>query len=230
MVILGLTGSIGMGKTTAAAMLRRMGVPVYGSDEVVHGLLARGGAAAPAVAAAFPEAVRGGEVDRIALRARVFDDAAALRRLEAIVHPLVRKAQAGFLRRQAARRARVVALDVPLLFEVGLYRACDVVLVVTAPAFLQRARVLARPGMTDEALARILAQQTGDSWKRRRADFVVSSGLGRAPVLRSLRAVARLAADRRGRHWPPRSYMAKPGPYARNRPRHRNDRPRSRLR
>lgn len=230
MVILGLTGSIGMGKTTASAMLRRMGVPVYGSDEAVHGVLARGGAAVPAVAAAFPEAVRDGEVDRAALRARAFGDEAALRRLEAIVHPLVREVQGRFLRRQAARRARVVALDVPLLFEVGLYAACDAVLVVTAPAFLQRARVLARPGMTEEMLARILAQQTGDSWKRRRADFVVSSGLGRAPVLRSLRAVVRLAAGRCGRHWPPLSYTANPGPYARNRPRHRNDRPRPRLR
>ena len=226
MVIVGLTGSIGMGKTTAADMFRGMGVAVYDSDVAVHGLLARGGAAVADVEAAFPGTVRDGAVDRAVLRERVFGDAAALRRLEAIVHPRVRQVQRRYLRRAAARGERLVVLDVPLLFEVGLAAQCDAVVVVSAPAFLQRARVLARPGMTPETLAGILANQLPDREKRRRAGFVVETGLGRAFTLRRLEWIVRVMSRRRGRFWPPRAHLPQPGRHARNRPRHRNHRSR----
>ena len=230
MVIVGLTGSIGMGKTTTAAMFRGLGVAVYDSDAAVHGLLAKGGAAVADVAAAFPGAVRDGAVDRAVLRKLVFADSDALRRLEAIVHPRVRRVQLGFLRRAAARGERLVVLDIPLLFEVGLADRCDAVVVVTAPAFLQRARVLARSGMTPGTLAGILANQLPDSQKRRRADFVVQTGLGRAFTLRRLEWIVRVISRRRGRYWPPRAHLPQPGRHARNRPRYRNHRSRPRER
>ena len=226
MVIVGLTGSIGMGKTTTAGMFRDLGVAVYDSDAAVHGLLAKGGGAVAAVAAAFPGAVRDGAVYRAVLRERVFADSDALRKLEAIVHPRVRRVQRDFLRRAAARGERLVVLDIPLLFEVGLAWQCDAVVVVTAPPFLQRARVLARPGMTGEILAGILANQLPDREKRRRAEFVVQTGLGRGFTLRRLERIVRVLSRRRGRFWPPRPHLPQPGRYARNRPRHRNDRPR----
>ena len=227
MVVIGLTGSIGMGKTTAARMFRNLGVAVYDSDAAVHGLLAKGGAAVAAVGAAFPGVVRDGAVDRALLRERVFGDSAALRRLEAIVHPRVRRVQRRFLGRAAARGERLVVLDIPLLFEVGLAARCDAVVVVTAPAFLQRARVLARPGITAETLAGILANQLPDGEKRRRAGFVVQTGLGRAYTLRRLRWIVRVMSRRSGRYWPPRAHIPQPGRYARNRPRYRNHRSRS---
>ncbi|NBC96970.1 MAG: dephospho-CoA kinase, partial [Deinococcus-Thermus bacterium] len=174
MIVLGLTGSIAMGKSTAAAMLRRIGVPVHDSDAAVHALTGPGGAAVPAIAAAFPGTVTatatGAAVDRRALGARVFGDPAALARLEAILHPLVRARSHAFLCRQARHRMPVVVLDIPLLFETGAEARCDRVLVVSAPAFLQRARVLARPGMTEAKLAGILARQMPDAEKRRLAD------------------------------------------------------------
>ncbi len=222
MVIVGLTGSIGMGKTTAAGMLRRLGVSVYDSDAAVHELLAKGGGAVADIGAAFPGAVRDGAVDRAILRDRVFADNAALRRLEAIVHPRVRQVQRGFLRRAAARGDALVVLDIPLLFEVGLAAQCDAVVVVTAPAFLQRARVLSRPGMTPETLSGILANQLPDHEKRRRAGFVVQTSLGRAHTLRRLRWIVRVLSGRRGRFWPPPPHIPKPGSYARNRPGYRN--------
>ena len=205
MVILGLTGSIGMGKSTAAAMLRRLGVPVHDADRTVHRLLARGGGAVPAVAATFgDDVISGGAVDRARLGARVFADADALRRLESILHPLVRRAERRFLATAARRRVRVVALDVPLLFETGGTERVDATLVVTAPALVQRARVMARPGMTAERLRAVLARQTPDATKRRLADFVIMTGLGKSHALRALARVVRVAAGLRGRHWPPR--------------------------
>ena len=204
MVILGLTGSIAMGKSTAAAVFKRFGVPVYEADRAVHGVLARGGAAVAAVAAAFPDAVVAGAVDRTALGARVFGDRAALRRLERIVHPLVAAVRERFLRRHAARRTRLVVLDVPLLLEGGGERRCDAVVVVSAPAFLQEQRVLTRPGMSHGRLAGILANQMPDRAKRRRADFVVETGLGKRHSLRRIARIVRLMRRRRGRHWPPR--------------------------
>ncbi|MGK9165978.1 dephospho-CoA kinase [Inquilinus limosus] len=203
MRILGLTGSIGMGKSTAAAMLRRDGVAVHDADAVVHDLLRRGGAAVPAVAAAFPEAVRDGAVDRRALGALVFGKPEALRRLEAILHPLVRRRMRRFLQQAGRRGDRLVVLDIPLLFETGGERFCDAVAVVSAPRLLQRQRVLTRPGMTREKFAAILAAQMPDREKRRRADWVVPTGLGRRPTRLALRAVRRQALARPGRRWRP---------------------------
>lgn len=203
MIVVGLTGSIGMGKTTAARMLGAMGLPVHDSDAVVHRLLGRGGAAVAAVGAAFPEVVSQGAVDRAVLGARVFEDAAALARLEAIVHPLARRVQDRFLRRCASRRSPVAVLDIPLLFELGLDSRCDACVVVTAPRFVQEARVLSRPGMTREKFEGILSRQMPDIEKRRRADFLVPTGSGRRRTLLRLRAAVAAAAGRPPRRWPP---------------------------
>jgi dephospho-CoA kinase len=194
MIVLGLTGGIGMGKSTASAMLRRMKVPVHDADETVHRLLARGGAAVAAVAREFPGVEKEGAIDRTALGQRVFGDAPALRRLEAILHPLVRAQEREFLRRARLRRQPIAVLDIPLLFETGGERRVDGVILVTAPAFLQRRRVLARSGMTPRRLAAILKRQTPDAIRRRRADFTVPSGLGRAVTFCRLRRIVRLLA------------------------------------
>jgi dephospho-CoA kinase len=186
-VILGLTGSIGMGKSTTAAMFRDAGVPVFDADAAVHALY-RGAAVVP-LEEAFPGVVRDGAVDRELLRQRVLDDAAVLRRLEAIVHPLVQRERAAFL--AAARRAgaELVVLDIPLLFETGGEAAVDAVAVVTAPEPVQKARVLARPGMTEARLSAILKQQLPDAEKRARARFVIDTGAGLAAARKQVLAV-----------------------------------------
>src|SRR5882724_1492687 len=173
MVIVGLTGSIGMGKSTAAKMLRQMGVPVYDADAAVHALQAPGGAALAPIEAAFPGVVKGGVLDRQALGARVFGNKQALRWLEAIVHPLVAQRQRAFLKRAAQRGEKLVVLDIPLLFEGAGERRVDATLVVSAPGFLQRHRVMARPGMSADRLDGILRQQVPDAQKRRRATIVI---------------------------------------------------------
>lgn len=193
--MLGLTGSIGMGKSTAAAMLRGMGLAVHDADAAVHRLMGPGGRAVPAIAEAFPEAVADGAVDRRALGQRVFADAAALKRLEAILHPMVRAEAHRFVDTRRYRGDDLVVLDIPLLFETGGERLCDAVATVSAPRFVQEARVLARPGMTPEKLAGIRAQQLPDAQKRRRADFVVPTGLGRLHTLRSLRRVVKILRE-----------------------------------
>lgn len=203
MLVIGLTGSIAMGKSTASRLLRRLGIRVHDADAAVHRLLAPGGDAVAAVGALFPEAMRDGVVDRQALGARVFGDRAALSRLEGILHPLARRSTQAFLAAAARARARLVVLDVPLLFETQAQRRVDAVLVVSAPAWLQRQRVLRRPGMTPEKLAAILARQMPDHAKRRRADAVVTSALGIARMSRDLtRALARLR-ERAPRSWKP---------------------------
>ena len=189
MIVLGLTGGVGMGKSTAAAMLRLMRVPVHDADATVHRLMAKNGAAVTAVATEFPDAWRDGAIDRERLGRRVFGDSAALKRLEHILHPLVRRDQLRFLRRQCAQRAALAVLDIPLLYEAGGAQRCDAVIVVTAPAFLQRHRVLARPGMSEVRLAAILARQVPDYVRRRKAEFVVPSGLGKAVTFRRLRRI-----------------------------------------
>lgn len=192
MILVGLTGSIGMGKSTAAQALRRLGVPVHDADAAVHRLLAPGGAAVSPVLAEFPDVgTPEGGIDRRQLGAVVFGDAAALKRLEAILHPLVGVAKRRFLAAAARRRRRLVVLDVPLLYETGGDRACDAVLVVSAPGFLQRQRVLARPGMTNEKFRAILAKQLPDAEKRRRTPYVIPTGLGRRVSLDRLRAALR---------------------------------------
>jgi len=209
MVIVGLTGSIGMGKSTAATMLREMGVPVYDADAAVHVLQAPGGAALPGIEAAFPGVVNAGVLDRQALGARVFGNKEALRRLEAIVHPLVQRMQRAFLRRAALAGEKLVVLDIPLLFEGLGDRRVDATLVVSAPAFLQRRRVLARPGMTVEKFEGILRQQVPDALKRRKASIVIPTGMGLAPTRAALgHAVAELRRLR-GDFWPPNPWREK---------------------
>jgi len=199
MVVLGLTGSIGMGKSTAAESLRRLGVPVHDADDEVHRLLHEDRLVIAAIGRAFPDVIRNGEVDRAELGRRVFGNAAALARLESILHPRVREVADRFLRRAAAARQPLVALDIPLLFETGGEKRCDIVVVVSAPSFVQAARVLRRPGMSAQRLAAILARQQPDPVKQRRADFVVPTGLDRRTGLQMLARVVTLA--RRQRHW-----------------------------
>jgi dephospho-CoA kinase len=194
--IIGLTGSIGMGKTTAAGLFRLRKVPVYDADRAVHKLSEKGGRAVPAIARTFPDAVRDGAVDRKALGALVFKNPKALKQLESILHPLVAKERMAFLRRQRGRRARVVVLDIPLLFETGGEGLADYILVVSAPPFLQTARVMARPGMSAEKLQGILSHQMADRDKRRRADLVIPTGTGKRAALR---VIDRLLADLRKR-------------------------------
>ncbi len=178
MRIVGLTGSIGMGKTTTAAMFAAAGAPVYDADAAVHRLYAPGGAAVSAIEAAFPGVTEAGAVDRARLGARVLDDPVALRALESITHPLVLGDRAAFLAEAARAGAAVVVIDVPLLFETGGERLVHAVAVASAPQAVQRERVLARPGMTAAKLDAILARQLPDADKRARADFVVDTGLG----------------------------------------------------
>jgi dephospho-CoA kinase len=176
MIILGLTGSIGMGKSTTAGMFAAQGVPVNDADAVVHELYR--GKAMPLVAAAFPDAVVDGVVDRNRLSKAVLGDPAALKRLESIVHPLVREAEAQFIAHHRAAGTPLVVLDIPLLFEVSAQDRVDRIAVVTAPAEVQRERVLARPGMTVQKFEAILAKQVPDAEKRARADFVIDTGQG----------------------------------------------------
>ena len=192
MIVLGLTGSIGMGKSTAAATLQRLRVPLFDSDLVVHRLLAPGGAAVEPVAAAFSgvRAAKGG-IDRSLLGQRVFADPEALSRLERIIHPMVEVSEKRFLAFARARREPIVVLDIPLLFESRSERRCDYVLVVSAPQLVQRQRVLRRPGMTERRLGAIMSNQMPDYEKRRRADFIVPTGLSRGLSLRRLRAIVR---------------------------------------
>jgi dephospho-CoA kinase len=192
MLVLGLTGSIGMGKTTAAKMLRRMGLPLHDADRAVHRLLAKGGTAVAAVEAAFPGVVVEGAVDRKRLGAQVFEDREALKRLEEILHPAVRRTTRTFLDRQARAGRFLAVLDIPLLFETGSEALCDAVVVVTAPPFVQRERVMGRRRMTRARFQAILAKQMPDREKRRRADFVVNTGLSKAATLRQLRAIVTL--------------------------------------
>jgi len=176
MIVLGLTGSIGMGKSATARMFSEAGVPVHDSDEAVHRLYA--GKAAPLIEAAFPGVVVDGSVDRTRLAARVLGDAAALKAVEAIVHPLVRADADAFVARHRAAGAPLLVLDIPLLFETGGRGRVDKVAVVSAPAAMQRERVLARPGMTAEKFEAILARQVPDAEKRRQADFVIDTSRG----------------------------------------------------
>jgi dephospho-CoA kinase len=198
MFILGLTGSIGMGKSTTAKFFREAGVPVHDSDAVVHRLY-EGEAVAP-VEAAFPGTVVDGKVDRAKLSERLVGNPDAIRRLEAIVHPLVRAVSHRFMEAQAARGTRIAVLDIPLLFETGGEKNVDAVVVVSAPAAVQRARVLSRPGVSAERFDALLARQMPDAEKRARAHFIVDSSRSfdsaRAQVHGIVRAVAGLPGRR----------------------------------
>lgn len=200
MIVLGLTGSIGMGKSATAKMFAEAGVPVHDSDETVHRLYA--GKAAPLVEAAFPGATQAGVVDRVKLAGKVLGDPAALRKLEAIVHPLVRADADAFLAKHRAAGAPIAVLDIPLLFETGGRDRVDKVVVVTASPEIQRERVLARPGMSEEKFASILAKQVPDAEKRRRADFIIDTGLG---FDAARKAVGAIIAELGDKHGTPRS-------------------------
>jgi dephospho-CoA kinase len=176
--VAGLTGSIGMGKTETGKLFTRLGIPVHDSDATVHALYEKGGAAVEPIAAAFPGTVKQGRVMRAALAARIAGDEAAFKRLEAIVHPMVRKSQSEFLAAAAKRGDELVVLDIPLLFETGGDSRVDAVIVVSAPQAVQRARVLARPDMTLEKLEAIHARQVPDAEKRAKADFVIETDKG----------------------------------------------------
>ena len=192
MFILGLTGSIGMGKSTTAKFFAEEGVPVHDADAVVHRLYE--GEATPRIEAAFPGTTKAGKVNREALAKRVLGDAAAIKQLESIVHPLVAAARDRFLAEAERQGAPVAVLDIPLLFETDGDKRCDAVVVVSAPADVQRARAFERAGMSEQKLAAIMAKQVPDAEKRRRADFVVDTSQGfdaaRAQVRKILKAVA----------------------------------------
>ena len=187
MVILGLTGSIGMGKSTTAKLFAEAGVPVYDADATVHMLYE--GQAAPAIEAAFPGATVGGKVDRNRLSARVVHDPAAIKRLEAIVHPMLGASRQKFLHDAEQSGAPVVVVDVPLLFETGGEHRVDAVVVVTTTPEIQRQRILERPNMTEEKLDAILARQMPDAEKRKRANFVVDTSHGLDPVRARIRDI-----------------------------------------
>jgi dephospho-CoA kinase len=203
MRIVGLTGSIGMGKSTVAEMLRRRGIAVFDADAEVHRLYA--GKAAPRVEAAFPGTTADGTVDRARLAAELGGDAAKFRTLEKIVHPLVREAEQSFLCSEHRRGAKAAVLEIPLLLEAGLETSVDAVIVVSAPSDQQRARVLSRPGMTEARLDALLARQMPDAKKRALADFVVDTGGSladtEAQVDASLAALKSVPAQAFERHW-----------------------------
>ena len=198
MYLIGLTGSIGMGKTQTAALFEEEGVPRYDADAAVHGLYEVGGAAVGPIGELFPEAVRDGAVDRAALGRIVLKDGAKLAALEKMVHPPAGATQVDFLNAQMAAGATHVLLDIPLLFETGGHEFVDCVVVVSAPPGIQRARVLERPGMTEEKFADILAKQMPDADKRAAADFVVDSSVSVADAHRQVKEIIAAVRDRKG--------------------------------
>ena len=198
MYLIGLTGSIGMGKTQTAALFEEEGVPRYDADAAVHGLYEVGGAAVGPIGEMFPEAVRDGAVDRAALGRVVLKDGAKLAALEKMVHPLANATQVDFLNAQMAAGATHVLLDIPLLFETGGHEFVDCVVVVSAPPDIQRARVLERSGMTEEKFADILAKQMPDSDKRAAADFIVDSSVSVADAHRQVKEILAAVRDLKG--------------------------------
>lgn len=205
MLILGLTGGIAMGKSHAARAFRAFGVPVHDADAEVHALMAPGGAAVRHVAAAFAGSLGAdGGIDRPSLGRLVFADPAARRRLEAILHPRVREAEGRFLARSCREGRDIVVLDIPLLYETGGERRCDRVAVISTHGWLQSQRALARRGMTRERFEAIRASQLPDRIKRRRADFVIASGLDRGATVGQIEAVLRKLQSVRGEAWPRR--------------------------
>ncbi|MCB1538320.1 MAG: dephospho-CoA kinase [Rhodospirillales bacterium] len=199
MIVAGLTGSIGMGKSVLASQLRRLGVPVHASDEAVHRLLARGGAAVPAIRALWPKTVENGAVDRKKLGVVVFSDPAARQRLESILHPLVRRESERFLREQRRKGMKIAVLDIPLLYETGQAGRFDHVICVTAPHFVQKRRVLSRKNMTEDRFNTILKLQIPDAIKRARADSVINTAHGYRGSLGTLKKVLKaLSAAKTG--------------------------------
>jgi len=195
MIVLGLTGSVGMGKSTTAKMFAEEGIPVFDADAEVHRLYE--GKAAPLIEAAFPGVTKDGRVDRERLSVRVMGDKEALAKLETVVHPLVRDARRAFIEKARISGAKIALVDIPLLFETGNGEDIDKIVVVSAPYEVQKARVLAREGMTEEKFKAILARQMPDAEKRKRADFVIDTSKGFAAAREDVRAILRelLAAE-----------------------------------
>ena len=211
-LILGLTGSIAMGKSETVGMFRRLRVPVFDSDAEVHRLLGQDGPAVGPVSAAFPGVMRAGAIDRQALGEHVFENDSKLCILEEIVHPLVSHARRRFLRIAGVARASVVLVDVPLLFETGGDVNCDAVVVVSAPGFVQRQRAMARPSMSSDKLKAILARQMPDSVKRQRADFVIPTGIGKRTALLAICKILKIITGDalcRHRSWSRRRVLAR---------------------
>ncbi len=196
MFILGLTGSIGMGKTTTAAIFRKEGVPVHDSDATVHALYE--GKAVPIIERAFPGVIHDGVVDRALLGAQVREDPEAMRRLERLVHPMVREERAAFIRAAARAGHKIVVLDIPLLFETGAEKDVDATVVVSAPEAVQKQRVCQRAGMTPEWLAVIMSRQMPDAEKRHRAQFIIDTSKGVADAERQVRDILRALAGATG--------------------------------
>ena len=203
MLIIGLTGSIGMGKTTTANIFRRLGVPVYDADAMVHKLLGAEGGAVESVAAAFPGVLRGGAVDRASLGEAVFGRPDKLLALEEILHPMVADQKKRFLAANSRQRIRKVVVDSPLLFETGGDGSCDITITVSAPDFIQERRVLGRPGMSQERFNKILDSQMPDYKKRALSDFVVLTGLGRIDSLRQIYKILWATSNWQPRKWRP---------------------------
>ena len=185
-LIIGLTGSIGMGKSTAAKIFRGFGLPVYNADQAVHALLAKGGKGVKPVARLFPDTLRNGAIDRRALGHQVFTSPAKLRRLENILHPLVQQAERAFVNKARQKKVKAGVLEIPLLFETKANRRCDVTICVTAPQAVQKERVMRRPDMTAAKFRAILKLQMPDREKRRRADHIISTAKSTADTRRQL--------------------------------------------
>lgn len=194
-IIIGLTGSIGMGKTTIAKQFAECGIKTCDSDKIVHDLLGKNGKAAPLIAKLFPSCLENQQINRKTLGKIVFSDNEKLKKLEALLHPLVRKAQDDFIKDARLQKQRIVVLDIPLLFETDSYKRCDYTITVTAPAFLQKQRVLKRANMTEDTLKQILARQMPDSRKRQIADFVILSGIGKNTSLKMVKKIIRRVLD-----------------------------------
>lgn len=187
--IIGLTGSIGMGKSTTAQILRKMGFPIYSADMAVHALLKKGGPAVAPVAKLFPESLKRGAINRKILGNSVFGKPQKLKNLEKIIHPLLRKSEKDFLKKAKYNNKIAAILEIPLLFETGADKRCDLSLCVTAPRAIQKARVLSRPHMSEERFRAILARQMPDAQKRKKADFVISTGVSKAATEQLLRSL-----------------------------------------
>ncbi len=194
MKVIGLTGSIGMGKSATASLIKLLGIAVHDSDEAVHRALQPGGAAFQEVVRTFPQShnKKNNRIDRQLLGKIIFADPQKKKRLEAIIHPHVWESQRRFIRSARLRQDKIVILDIPLLYETGAQAKCDEVIVVTAPYFIQRQRVLRRPGMTEDRFKKILVNQMPDSEKRKHANYVVHTGLGRAHTLQELKKILKL--------------------------------------
>ena len=191
MIILGLTGSIAMGKSTVARQFQRLGAAICDSDRIVHHLLAAKGEAVSEIARHFPQSLKHNAIDRKVLSKLVFGNPGKLRLLECILHPIVRKKQQYFIRQARKKGKELIVMDIPLLFETDSHRRCDYTVVVSSPAFIQRQRVMQRPGMTQEKLRNILARQMPDAQKRKRADFIIHTGLGKYASLKQVKQILR---------------------------------------